>query len=98
MRLQLFPAQRFPAVLVPAQLFAQISDISDTQLARICGSGEDGGSINPICATVLRVTNNRIAASLAADAVPALLKIIAVLIVAWLLNRVLKRAIKRFTR
>ncbi|MBA2731008.1 MAG: mechanosensitive ion channel family protein [Euzebyaceae bacterium] len=82
--------------LFPAQLFAQISD---TQLPRICGSsGEDGGSINPICATVLRVTNNRIAASLAGDAVPALLKIVAVLIVAWLLNRVLKRAIKRFTR
>ena len=80
---------------VLAQLFAQVSD---ERMARICGGGGAEDMINPICALVLRTTGNRIAAGMAGTVVPALLKIIVIVFIAYVVNRMLRRGIKRFTR
>ncbi len=77
-----------------AQLFAQV----DTRtLNRVCGGGE-ADAVNPICATVLRVTGNRLLAAFAGTAVPGLLKILLIVVLAFVANRLLKRLIKRLVR
>ena len=53
---------------------------------------------NSICGWVLRTTDNELLATLAGNAVPALLKILLIIVLAYFVHRFLKRVIKRFTR
>jgi moderate conductance mechanosensitive channel len=76
-------------------VLAILGQVSDARMDRVCGS-ED--ALNPICAAVLRATNNRVIASFAGNAIPALLKILLILVIAFFIHRLLKRGIKRFTR
>jgi small conductance mechanosensitive channel len=76
-------------------LLAIFAQIDPDRLDRVCGAEDE---FNPICGAVLRATDNRFLASLAGNAVPALLKIVVILVVAFFIHRLLKRGIKRFTR
>ncbi|MPZ72106.1 MAG: mechanosensitive ion channel [Nitriliruptorales bacterium] len=78
-----------------AQLFAAVSD---RQLQRTCGDGTDDGALNFYCSVVYRTSGNELLASFAGTAIPALLKIILILVLAIVIHRLLKRGIKRFTR
>ena len=77
-----------PAVL---GLFAQVTT---NRLENVCG----GGDINPICGWILRATDNELLASAGGAVLLALLKIIVIIVIAAIVHRLLKRAIKRFTR
>ncbi|MBA2529391.1 MAG: mechanosensitive ion channel family protein [Euzebyales bacterium] len=79
-------------VPVMAQLFAQVSP---ERIQRFCGAGDNA---DPICTAAIRATNNGNVAQLAGTVVPALLKIVLIVVLAYVANRILKRAIKRFTR
>jgi moderate conductance mechanosensitive channel len=70
----------------------------DRRTINTCAGGDEEAAINPICDLVLRTTDNRVFASFAGNIVPALLKIIVILVVAFFIHRLLKRGIKRFTR
>ncbi len=79
-----------PAVL------ALLAQVDNDRLEAICAPGNT--DINPFCSAVLRATNNRMVATVAGTVIPATLKILLILVVAFFVHRVLKRAIKRFTR
>ena len=66
-------------------------------MAAVCGGGDDG-ALNFACGWFLRLTNNDLVAALAGTVVPALLKILLILGIAYVLFRISKRLIKRFTR
>ena len=72
-------------------LFAQISD---ERMANVCGDTDP----NLICGWLLRATENNLLASAGGALLLALLKILLILVVAFFVHRLLKRAIKRFTR
>ena len=76
---------------------AQLFQVPDDRLQRICGDGAEDG-LNFFCSVVLRATDNRVLATLAGTVIPALLKILLILVVAFVLHRLIKRGIKRFTR
>ena len=82
-------------MVVVAQLFQAVTD---KRLVTICGDGTDEGSLNFFCSVVLRTTDNRFLASLAGSVIPALLKVLLILVLAFVIHRLLRRAIKRFTR
>ena len=63
--------------------------------AEPCGTGDNA---NAVCDFVLRSTDNRYAAALAGSVLPALLKVLLILVLAFVIHRLLKRGIKRFTR
>ncbi len=71
--------------------------VSDARLEKICGSGGEE-SLNFFCSVVLRATGNRYLSTLAGSVIPALLKVLLILVLAFVVHRLLKRAIKRFTR
>ena len=77
--------------MIPTAVFAQISN---QRLEQICGAGD----LNPVCGAVLRVTNNQFLAAAAGEVVPGALKIVLILLVAFVVRRLLRRVIKRFTR
>jgi moderate conductance mechanosensitive channel len=77
-------------------LLAQLPQVTDDQLAQAC-AGEYTGS-TAICELVFRTTGSRIAGTFAGSAVPGLLRIAIIILVAWFVNRLLKRSIKRFVR
>ena len=81
---------------VPPAAFALFAQVSNARLEKICAP--EDGDLNPVCAAVLRWTDNRVLATTAGTVVPALLKILLILVVAAFVHRLLKRAIKRFTR
>ena len=77
---------------VPALgLFAQVGD---DRLSNVCGSDDP----NLICGWILRATDSNLLASAGGTILLALLKILLILVVAFFVHRLLKRAIKRFTR
>lgn len=77
-----------------AQLFGQTTQ---QQINETCGGGEET-QVKPVCELVLRATDNETVARFAGLVVPTLLKILLIVVIAYVLNRILRRAIKRFTR
>lgn len=72
-------------------LFAQIPQ---DRLERVCGETDP----NLICGWLLRATENDLLASAGGAVTLAVLKILIILVVAFFVHRIIKRAIKRFTR
>ena len=72
-------------------LFPQVGD---DRLATVCGRDDP----NLICGWLLRATDNNLLASAGGTVLLALLKVLVILVVAFFVHRLLKRAIKRFTR
>jgi moderate conductance mechanosensitive channel len=63
-----------------------------------CGGGPDAFDGNAVCRAVFQWTESTTLANLAGTTIPPTLRIIIILVLAWLVNRVLKRLIKRFVR
>jgi moderate conductance mechanosensitive channel len=63
-----------------------------------CGGTADTFDGNAVCRAVFQWTENTTLANLAGTTIPPTLRIIIILFLAWLVNRVLKRLIKRFVR
>ncbi len=71
-----------------------LAQISDQRLGRVCGVDD----FNPVCGWLLRATDNNFVSSVGGAMVLGLLKIVVIIVVAFFVHRLLKRAIKRFTR
>jgi small conductance mechanosensitive channel len=82
--------------VVPLAALALLSQVDTDRLEKICKPGD--GDLNPFCTAVLRITDNRILSTTAGTLIPALLKILLIIVVAFFVHRLLKRAVKRFTR
>ena len=80
-----------PAVPAALELFAQVTD---ERLSNVCGQDTP----NIICGWLLRATDSNLIASAGGTILLALLKILLIIVVAFVVHRVLRRAIKRFTR
>ena len=83
------------SLLAEIRLFAAVSD---ERLSNICGTGAEDESLNFFCSVALRTTNNQYLATFAGAVLPAVLKILVILVVAFFVHRLAKRAIKRFSR
>jgi moderate conductance mechanosensitive channel len=68
--------------------------LADIRLQAACGTDEPGS----ICVAVFRATGNEVLADFAQVVIPATLKIILVVLLAYVANRVVRRLIKRFIR
>ncbi len=79
---------------VIAAALPQLLQVTDEIRAACVIDGES----NTVCELVMSATGNRLIGRAAGHAVPALLKIVLILVIAWLANRFLKRAIRRFVR
>ena len=80
-----------PAVPAAIRFFAQVDA---DRLADVCGRGDP----NLICGWLLRATGSNLVAAAGGTILLALLKIVVILVVAFVVHRMLRRAIKRFTR
>jgi small conductance mechanosensitive channel len=76
-------------------LLAQAGDRAQEAIT-VCTPAE--GELNAVCAALYRATGIRLFATALGELVPALLQIMLILVLAWLLNRVLRRLIKNFSR
>jgi moderate conductance mechanosensitive channel len=88
-----------PAALLtlPAQVSALVQEVSPEDLQRICGF-EEGERVNAICEGVLQITGTGFgwAARWSGMVIPALFRLVLIVTLAWIANRVTRRAIKRF--
>lgn len=80
-----------PAVPAAVRLFPQVDA---DRLADVCGRDDP----NLICGWLLRVTDHNLVASAGGAVLAALLKILLIVVIAFFVHRLLRRAIKRFTR
>ncbi|HVM19125.1 MAG TPA: mechanosensitive ion channel family protein [Egibacteraceae bacterium] len=71
-----------------------LAQISDERLGNVCGTDE----FNPVCGWILRLTDNNFLASVGGALLHGAFRILLILIIAFFVHRLLKRAIKRFTR
>ena len=78
---------------LPAATGLLAQTTNQSRLENVCG--ED---VNAICGWILRTTDNELLASAGGAAIFGLLKILLILALALLVHRLLKRAVKRFTR
>ena len=74
-------------------VFLPLSAVSDGRMAKVCG--EDPGFF---CREVLNRTDNRTLAELSDNLLSTSLTIVAILIAAWLLNRLVGRGVKNALR
>jgi small conductance mechanosensitive channel len=79
---------------------ALLAAVSNERLINICSTdaGNEEAPLNFFCSVALRTTNNEMIATVAGAVIPALLKIILILVLAFVIHRLLKRGIKRFAR
>ncbi|MBA2316742.1 MAG: mechanosensitive ion channel family protein [Euzebyales bacterium] len=74
-------------IIVPREEFA-------TAVQNACGAAEPG----PVCTFVFERTNNELLASIAGQLIPSVFRILLIVAIAWIANRVMKRSIRRFVR
>lgn len=79
---------------VIAAALPQLLQVTD-EIRAAC---EIDGEANAICELVVSATGNEMIGRAAGNAVPALLRVAFILVLAWLADRLLKRAIRRFVR
>jgi moderate conductance mechanosensitive channel len=88
------------ASVVLAQVENEQNELSLSQRQEnlTCGGAADVFDGNVVCRAVFQWTDSSWLADLAGTTIPPVLRIIIILALAWLANRVLKRGIKRFVR
>ncbi|HWB70939.1 MAG TPA: mechanosensitive ion channel family protein [Egibacteraceae bacterium] len=71
------------------------AQVDDARLTEVCRAGE---GTNPVCATVLRLTDSSLLARLAGAVVPPVVEIVLIAVLAYVANRLVRRFIKRSVR
>ncbi|MPZ87678.1 MAG: mechanosensitive ion channel [Nitriliruptorales bacterium] len=84
---------------LPVQALSIGQEIPAEELQRVCGF-EEGGGVSTICEGILRLTGPQagLVARWSGMLIPSLFRLTLIVVLAWLVNRIARRTIKRFVQ